>query len=335
MDKRTLKNDDNIFKIDTIDLNIFSDTYQKDYVNIEFDIYNDDDYVLCIYNKFNISYQLFDFLHKTNPAETNKIEFTIEDINERIKYGIEDKIEVYNSTFENSGIGVLSLYEAIFKVNYIDRDKWEKFLHAVHLTENELVLNAGNTNIDNQGIFDYESCFKKTGNNYEINYRYVENRIEFLDSPSILSTNSYTYVLNNTKELIISFLCNFFRNNPNKTIKKCEHCGKWFVPDKRTTKYCDRLSPKYKNKTCKEAAVLINKLLNEKSNEVKYLRKKIRMKYYNPVNNYGKQKDIERLEKFDNEDEVWQNKLARDEVTKTQYKNWLNSHYVRKQVKGG
>lgn len=29
MDKRTLKNDDNIFKIDTIDLNIFSDTYQK------------------------------------------------------------------------------------------------------------------------------------------------------------------------------------------------------------------------------------------------------------------------------------------------------------------
>jgi hypothetical protein len=332
MNKTILEKKDNTFKIDSINLNIFSDTYINDYVTISFYLYNEDR-PLPVENTFNISHELFDFIHiKEKWADT--FIFNIKYTHPELKDDFGDNIKVYNDTFENSGIGVLNLYEAIFKVDYIDKNNWERFIHVLALKENELVIDKSDENLDNHGIFNYDKCFKKSGSKHEIDNKYIEKQMEFLHFSSLLATNSYTYVLNNTKELIISFLCNFFRYNPNKTIKKCEHCQKWFIPDKKTTKYCDRVSPKYKNKNCKEAAALINKLLNEKSNDIKYLRKKIRMKYYNPVNNYERQEDIERLEKFDNDDKVWQNKLKNNEATIPQYKKWLNSHYVRKQVKG-
>ncbi|MBE7002853.1 MAG: hypothetical protein E7425_01030 [Ruminococcaceae bacterium] len=41
-------------------------------------------------------------------------------------------------------------------------------------------------------------------------------------------------------------------------VKRCEHCGRWFVTEKKTDeKYCKRESPTYTGKTCQQAMRLI------------------------------------------------------------------------------
>jgi hypothetical protein len=62
MNKTILEKKDNTFKIDSINLNIFSDTYINDYVTISFYLYNEDR-PLPVENTFNISHELFDFIH--------------------------------------------------------------------------------------------------------------------------------------------------------------------------------------------------------------------------------------------------------------------------------
>ncbi len=51
-------------------------------------------------------------------------------------------------------------------------------------------------------------------------------------------------------------------------IKKCQHCGKIFVPQRANEQYCNGLSPEYTDKTCKEAMKYKKQLERESQNPI-------------------------------------------------------------------
>lgn len=113
----------------------------------------------------------------------------------------------------------------------------------------------------------------------------------------------------------------------NIIIKKCENCGKFFIPFNRIdTKYCDRISPNDKNRTCKQYGRerLWYKNLME-DDVIKLSRninsaKSMRVKR-NPDNPQYK----EGLDRFRQEDKQWRKNLKAGFVTEQEYKDWLLS----------
>ena len=107
-----------------------------------------------------------------------------------------------------------------------------------------------------------------------------------------------------------------------QTIKKCEHCGKWFVPQNRTDeKYCLRPSPKYPDRNCRDAAKLSVTLARRHKNEAIRLLKNLRQMMYNK----GESTTL-----FNEKNMVWKTKLINGTCTQKEYIDWLKSNYKRK-----
>jgi len=106
-------------------------------------------------------------------------------------------------------------------------------------------------------------------------------------------------------------------------LKKCQLCGKYFVPKKRTDeKYCDFENPKYPGKTCKEAIRLIKIKEREKEDKCSYLAKRI----YNRL--YARKKDKSYasrkiVEDFVWEKEIWKKDIASGKKNKEDFYKWL------------
>ena len=63
----------------------------------------------------------------------------------------------------------------------------------------------------------------------------------------------------------------------NRAVNRCVHCGRWFVPkNKADEKYCLRPSPRYPDKTCRDAAKLVRVLDSRHLNEATRLLKNLR-----------------------------------------------------------
>ncbi len=84
------------------------------------------------------------------------------------------------------------------------------------------------------------------------------------------------------------------------TVKPCRNCDKWFIADKSDTQTCDRISPQYPDKTCKEAAKHLIRLKRENSNEAFKLYKSIyttKLARYNAAKESGDTILADQLEK--------------------------------------
>ena len=87
------------------------------------------------------------------------------------------------------------------------------------------------------------------------------------------------YSCNNMLEFCTVLMYNVFKLK--KIFKKCENCGKWFVPKaKSDEKYCLRQSPQYNEKDCRSAARLIKTLSNRQTEEAR-MGRNIRQMFYN------------------------------------------------------
>ena len=107
--------------------------------------------------------------------------------------------------------------------------------------------------------------------------------------------------------------------------KKCENCGKLFVPSKQDAKYCDRISPQYASRTCKEAVIYKNRIAREKQSEAGRIYKSIyTMKYVRG--------DFEDIRRFMGDAQNWRDDIKRGSKTEGEYIDWLKTHYVRKKV---
>ena len=142
----------------------------------------------------------------------------------------------------------------------------------------------------------------------ENDYGYYREYYIYNDDEWKIKTNYYMAILN---ELI----------KHKYTINKCKNCGKWFVAfSKSDQKYCNRISPQIKNKTCKDA--------------VRYERQQTRIYYkycYDSLYNKGSIKATEYLDVLVNEYADYKLKVKEGFKTYTNFLVWIKEK--RKEVK--
>lgn len=105
-------------------------------------------------------------------------------------------------------------------------------------------------------------------------------------------------------------------------IIRCKHCGKYFVPERAYSQYCDEPSPEDPQKTCQEY-VRYNNYLNSQT-EASKLHKRI----YNRLNNRWKrtvsnQKLKDEVDTFLIMSEIKRKQVVKGEITENQYIEWL------------
>ena len=122
------------------------------------------------------------------------------------------------------------------------------------------------------------------------------------------------------------------------TVKKCRNCCEWFIPNKSDTLNCDRISPQYPDKTCKDAAKHIQRLKRENANESAKIYKSlytIMLNKYNAAKDIGDSKLSEELRKelydvFMPSANQWKLDIKAAVKTEQEYLEWLNSHKRKK-----
>ena len=118
-------------------------------------------------------------------------------------------------------------------------------------------------------------------------------------------------------EVVLDDFSNLFE------IKKCENCGKYFIPQMTGfTKYCNRPSPQKSNKTCKEYASKRPKGAQKEFRRV-YMTLYARCKRYDE--NHGGHNAISRLEHWKFDHDIVKESYIKGEITEEDYIHWLNT----------
>ncbi len=125
------------------------------------------------------------------------------------------------------------------------------------------------------------------------------------------------------------------------TIKTCRNCGRWFIPDKSDTSNCDRISPQYPEKTCKDAWKHIQRLKRENASDPLKIYKSL---YNIKLNKLSAAKDVgdseranllrkDLYEDFMPSADRWKSDVKEGLRTEQEYVEWLNSHRQKKNKK--
>lgn len=238
---------------------------------------------------------------------------------------------------DSQSVLLLDFYEKLFDSNIILLDNWNFFTILFNLSESELTVEKKKFDnaFKNYGKYDY--YFSEENNEVTLNVERIEKLKSILNIRNKKYQDEiYIYTTTNKKSLLIDFIAFFFKFHSNKVIRRCENCQKWFIPNNKVdTKYCNRISPQYSDKTCKEAMILIKKIQNEKSDETKRFEKKIYNKLRTAYKNYEKESDKLKLEIFMKTKEEMKQKLKNSVITEKEYQEWLLSHYVREEKQNG
>lgn len=121
--------------------------------------------------------------------------------------------------------------------------------------------------------------------------------------------------------------------NENISIKKCKHCGCYFVPDHSNARYCSKPSPENPKKSCQEYATYVN-YQNRSCNEANKLYRQIYNNLLNKVKRTQSSILQKRLDNFILESSNWKSKIKTGEKTEIDYTAWLQETKQKNQ-KGG
>ncbi len=130
-----------------------------------------------------------------------------------------------------------------------------------------------------------------------------------------------------TSNHVISILCIEFRefvSYPKNVIRKCQNCGKHFIPENlKTTKYCNNI---FENgKTCREIGKeksYKNRLKSDKLLEL------YRIRYMSLASNYSHyhtENSKIKFEKYKKEGAIMKKKYLNKEISKKELKKWIES----------
>lgn len=225
----------------------------------------------------------------------------------------------------------LDFYFSYFNIDYVNQANWNSFVSTFNIEtpRNNDFYNFESPNDKNKDIEPIEllkNCIKDSG----IDQRKVNNVSKLLlnkDNEYIHITTDY--FCDTTTDMLVAVINHLFKYKPKAIIKKCENCGKLFVPKHTTAKYCNRISPQFENKTCKEAMDIIKKeeALNDPA---KLLYKNIYDTLYSSYKNKKTKDNKKTLDNFRKENVVMKAKYQLKEISQKEYIEWLKSHYKNK-----
>ena len=133
-----------------------------------------------------------------------------------------------------------------------------------------------------------------------------------------------SYCCHSLSELLTASMINIIEDR--LSIKKCQHCGKYFIAFNRSdTKYCERPSKENNAKTCREYASYINYLDKNRSDEATKLYRSIYNSLGNKYRRSNNEKLNEKIKKFQSENKRWKTGVKLGHRTEEEYVEWLKS----------
>ena len=225
----------------------------------------------------------------------------------------------------------LDFYFSYFNIDFINQNNWNSFVSTFNIEtpRNKDFYNFESSDDKNKDIEPAEllkNCIKDSG----INQKKVNNISKLL----LNENNEYIhittdYFCDTTTDMLVAAINDLFKKKPKAIIKKCENCGKLFVPKHTIAKYCDRISPQFENRTCKEAMDVIKKeeALNDPT---KLLYKNIYDTLYSSYKNKKTKENKKILDTFRKENIIMKAKYKTKEIPQKKYIEWLKSHYKNK-----
>jgi hypothetical protein len=241
-------------------------------------------------------------------------------------YFTNKNIDIDKEIAKDKASTILDIYFSMFDVDYINKDNWKLFSMISNLeTPRKLTKYTMNNKIvDNDSIL--ASCIKNNTID-EVKVKQLYNA--FLDDKKSLINISFNYLCNNSKDLMNVIIQNIFDHKSNVVIKRCENCGKLYIPKKLDTKYCDRISPQFNDKTCKQAMDIIKK--NEALNDpIKRLYKNIYNTLYISYSNNKSKESKKVFNSFVKDSKIKDLEYKKGIISQEDYDNWLRSFYKRK-----
>lgn len=138
------------------------------------------------------------------------------------------------------------------------------------------------------------------------------------------------YIIGNLDALLLLELSKICENKIR--IKKCQNCGRYFIPESRTDEiYCNRISPQNNQMSCKEYGskkLWYDKLRSDEIAKLSrniYMAKQMLVKRNPDIIGY---KDM--FEFFKKERKKWEKAVKGGSKTRDEYVEWLNSMKVKK-----
>lgn len=136
-------------------------------------------------------------------------------------------------------------------------------------------------------------------------------------------------------DLILISLSELFEMG--KTINQCEICGKFFIPQRSDTKYCDGIFPDNENRTCREEAKLRKQLERVRLSETQRMYRSLsqmmrekRSSFETEGNEVDSKIANDELVAFQEKHKEMKAKYKKSEITEWEYQNWLRSFYKRR-----
>lgn len=128
-----------------------------------------------------------------------------------------------------------------------------------------------------------------------------------------------TYECNSNIEIVSACIYHFIKNG--HSIRKCSHCGKYFITTKRILeKYCLRTNES--GKTCRDIANNKNRMESQK--------KEPQLTEHRVRTNLLKNASQEVYNEFMKEKAIWKEKYKKELITLDEYITWLKSNNKRK-----
>lgn len=254
--------------------------------------------------------------------------------NSVIKKNLDDMyfkyFDIVNERLEDKSSTILNLYFSMFDKNYINQDDWNIFSSIFNLNnlrkESKYVLYSKTHNNSISADHFIASCFK---DDQIDNSKIKKLSDEFISKNKTLTNIAFTYRCSNSKELLSAIIQRIFEIKNNSVIKHCDNCGKLYIPKKLDTRYCDRISPQYEDKTCKQAMDVIKK--SEALNDpIKRLYKNVYNTLYTSFSSNSSKENEKAFKDFIKQNRVKQSKYNKGLITNEEYESWLKSFYKRK-----
>lgn len=123
---------------------------------------------------------------------------------------------------------------------------------------------------------------------------------------------------------IINVVCSdiYFILQHKKTIVKCANCGKYFIPQTRSSSiYCQNPAPLDIRKTCREYAATRGYYLDQRNNEIENLRRKVKDR----LNKRAQRYNYEQLpyDEFREYDKSFRSQIKDGTISNVEYITWL------------
>ena len=177
-----------------------------------------------------------------------------------------------------------------------------------------------------ESVFDYRDGFTADSYIEELSisfdkFNYFHADISFDDV--VFSTDiPYSFYSNNIADILFLSVKEF-KTRKNATIRQCQNCGKFFIPENlNNTKYCNNI---YKNKkTCME---LGKEITYKKSLKNDALLQKYRRRYMSLASNvshYGADTAIAKFEEYKKTGTIMREKYINKTITPKEFEKWID-----------